>query len=307
MSSDWQQALAAGSRPLRPSPLEELAAASRVVARHARGKDDLVELLDAINAPTDEDTLTALLPHLPDTVTTGELMTTQAPTVDAFTAVAVDMLVNGDSHDHVRSALGLSDDELAAAVQLAEALTENTENTENTATTPDTDGEQTDDSSAPEPDTARAGQPVPETGIEALLDWGEQHTAKGVQALAAKARTALAELAGRRETEQAITDAEDRVARLQRELARAKEELKEAKTGKSPTDAVTDTVPQVVVTANLPVSGPGAGGKRSKEELAAIRTWARENGHEVADRGTPAQKILDAYYAAQTVMVGADN
>ena len=306
MSSDWQQALAAESRPHSPSPLEELAAASRVVARHARGKDDLAELLDAIKAPTDEDTLTALLPHLPDTVTTGELMTTQAPTADAFTAVAVDMLVNGDSHDHVRSALGLSDDELAAAVQLAEALTENIENTENTAT-PDTDGGQTDDPSAPEPDTDRAGQPVPETGIEALLDWGEQHTAKGVQALAAKARTALAELAGRRETEQAITDAEERVARLQRELARAKEDLKEAKTGKPATDAVTDTVPKVVVTANRPVSGQGASGRRSKEELAAIRTWARDNGHEVADRGTPAQKVLDAYYAAQTVMVGADS
>jgi len=300
MSSDWQQALAAGSRPLRPSPLEELAAASRVVARHARGKDDLAELLDAIKAPTDEDTLTTLLPHLPDTVTTGELMTTQAPTADAFTAVAVDMLVNGDSHDHVRSALGLSDDELAAAVQLAEALTENTD-------APDTDSGQTDDLSAPEPDTARAGQPVPETGIEALLDWGEQHTAKGVQALAAKARTALAELAGRRETEQAITDAEDRVARLQRELTRAKEELKEAKTGKTPTDAVTDTVPKVVATANLPVSGRGAGGKRSKEELAAIRNWARDRGYEVADRGTPAQKVIDAYYAAQAAMVGADS
>lgn len=301
MSSDWQQALAADSRPLRPSPLEELAAASRVVARNARGKDDLAELLGAIKAPTDEDTLTALLPHLPDTVTTGELMTTQAPTTaDAFTAVAVDMLDNGDSHDHVRSALGLSDDELAAAVQLAEALTENTD-------TPDTDGGQTGNPSAPEPDTARAGQPVPGTGIEALLDWGEQHTAKGVQALAVKARTALAELAGRRETEQAIADAEERVARLARELARAKEELKEAKTGKPATDAVTDTVPQVVVTANLPVSGRGAGGKRSKEELAAIRTWARDNGHEVADRGTPAQKVLDAYYAAQAVMVGADN
>ena len=304
MSSDWQQALAADSRPLRPSPLEELAAASRVVARHACGKDDLAELLDAIKAPTDEDTLTALLPHLPDTVTTGELMTTQAPTTaDAFTAVAVDMLVNGDSHDHVRSALGLSDDELAAAVHLAEALAENTEDTD----TPDTDGGQTDDPSDPEPDTARAGQPVPETGIEALLDWGEQHTAKGVQALAAKARTALAELAGRRETEQAIADAEERVARLARELARAKEELKEAKTGKPATDAVTDTIPTVVVTANLPVSGRGAGGRRSKEELAAIRAWARENGHEVADRGTPAQKVIDAYYAAQTVMVGADS
>ena len=219
--------------------------------------------------------------------------------VNAFTATAISMLDNGDSSEHVREVLGLSEAELAAAVQEAEALTRN-------AATLDTDGGQ-DDVSGPEPDFADAGHPVSETGIEDLLAWGEQHTAKGVQALAAKARTALAELAGRRETEQAVTDAEDRVARLERQLARARAELKEAKTGKPATDAVTDTVPKVVATANLAASGPGAGGRRSKEELAAIRTWAREHGHEVADRGTPAQKVIDAYYAAQAAMVGADN
>jgi Lsr2. len=44
------------------------------------------------------------------------------------------------------------------------------------------------------------------------------------------------------------------------------------------------------------VQGPG--GKRSSEELAAIRTWARANGHQVADRGNPAKTVLDAYDAA---------
>ncbi|OUC77450.1 hypothetical protein CA983_43815, partial [Streptomyces swartbergensis] len=34
------------------------------------------------------------------------------------------------------------------------------------------------------------------------------------------------------------------------------------------------------------------------EELAAIRTWARANGYQVADRGTPAKAVLDAYDAA---------
>ncbi|MEV4453966.1 histone-like nucleoid-structuring protein Lsr2 [Streptomyces mirabilis] len=43
----------------------------------------------------------------------------------------------------------------------------------------------------------------------------------------------------------------------------------------------------------------GPGGKRSSEELAAIRTWARANGHQVADRGTPAKAVLDAYDAAR--------
>ncbi|MDX3587593.1 hypothetical protein [Streptomyces europaeiscabiei] len=110
MTNDWQQALAAESRPLRPSPLEELAAACRVTAHHARDKGDLAELLDAIGAPTDEDTLTALLPHLPDTATTGDLMTTQAaaPTANAYASVAADMLTSGDSPDDVRTTLGLS-------------------------------------------------------------------------------------------------------------------------------------------------------------------------------------------------------
>ncbi|MFJ9380381.1 histone-like nucleoid-structuring protein Lsr2 [Streptomyces sp. NPDC101455] len=300
MFTDMKEALEAEALELTPLASGQSAAASLVVAHQARDKDDLADLLGALGLPCGEDDLVTLLPHLTAaaaTPTTGALMP-----VNAFTATAISMLDNGDSPEHVREVLGLSETELAAAVQQAEELTRNTD-------TPDTDSGQTDDPSAPEPDTARAGQPVPERGIEALLAWGEQHTAKGVQALAAKARTALAELAGRRETEQAVTDAEDRVARLQRELTRAKEELKEAKTGKPATDAVTDTLPKAVVTANLPATGPGAGagGKRSKEELAAIRTWAREHGHEVADRGNPAQKVIDAYYAAQTVMVGADS
>ncbi|WP_350351927.1 Lsr2 family protein [Microbacterium sp. A8/3-1] len=39
-------------------------------------------------------------------------------------------------------------------------------------------------------------------------------------------------------------------------------------------------------------------GKADKEDLDAIRTWARSNGHKVADRGRIAQPIKDAYYAA---------
>jgi transcription factor WhiB/Lsr2 protein len=38
--------------------------------------------------------------------------------------------------------------------------------------------------------------------------------------------------------------------------------------------------------------------RRTTAELAAIRTWARSNGHQVADRGLPAQTVLDAYDAA---------
>lgn len=40
------------------------------------------------------------------------------------------------------------------------------------------------------------------------------------------------------------------------------------------------------------------GSGRSKEELQAIRTWARENGHEVNERGRISQTITDAYHSA---------
>ncbi|MEU2203596.1 Lsr2 family protein [Microbacterium oleivorans] len=35
-----------------------------------------------------------------------------------------------------------------------------------------------------------------------------------------------------------------------------------------------------------------------KKDLDAIRTWARENGHEVSDRGRIAASVVEAYEAA---------
>ncbi len=39
-------------------------------------------------------------------------------------------------------------------------------------------------------------------------------------------------------------------------------------------------------------------GKSSPEQLAAIRDWARKNGHEVADRGRIKSEIIEAFDAA---------
>ncbi|MEU8695809.1 histone-like nucleoid-structuring protein Lsr2 [Streptomyces sp. NPDC048665] len=284
MTTDWQQALAAESRPPRPSPLDELAAACRVTARNAGDKHDLAELLDAIGAPTDADTLTALLPHLPDTAT-GELMTTQAPSANAYSAVAADMLTCGDSPDQVRETLGLSDAELAEAVQQTEAGL-----AQELGTATGADGAPTGGTNSPKSETPGTATVMPVTGIEALLVWGEQHAARGVQALAAKARTALAELATRRNTDHAVAEAEGRVNRLERELARARKELREVKTGKP-----------------VPAAAPAVNGKVSKEQLAAIRAWARANGHQVADRGNPAKTVMDAYFAANPTTAQAVN
>lgn len=41
-----------------------------------------------------------------------------------------------------------------------------------------------------------------------------------------------------------------------------------------------------------------ATGKSSPEQLAAIRAWARKNGHDVADRGRIKAEIVEAFDAA---------
>ncbi len=89
MFTDRKEALEAEALELTPTSTGQAAAASTVVARRARDKDDLAELLCALGLPRGEDDLVRLLPHLPttDTPTTG------APMPDkAFTAVAASML-----------------------------------------------------------------------------------------------------------------------------------------------------------------------------------------------------------------------
>lgn len=47
---------------------------------------------------------------------------------------------------------------------------------------------------------------------------------------------------------------------------------------------------------SAPRSTSGSG--RTPEELAHIRTWAKENGHEVSERGRIKKEILEAFDAA---------
>ncbi|MET1134089.1 MAG: Lsr2 family protein [Aeromicrobium sp.] len=49
-------------------------------------------------------------------------------------------------------------------------------------------------------------------------------------------------------------------------------------------------------TARIPARRGGSG--RSPEELAHIRAWAKENGHEVSERGRIKKDVLDAFDAA---------
>ncbi|MFI1606922.1 hypothetical protein ACH4YN_33055 [Streptomyces griseofuscus] len=159
MFTDMKEALAAEALELAPLVSDQSAAAALVVARHARDKDDLADLLGALGLPCSEDDLVTLPPHLatPDTPTTGVPM----PDVNAFTATAVSMLHNGDSPEHVRDTLGLSETELADALQHAGL--------------PATDAE--DSTGTPETAAAESGSTRDIDGIEALLAWAEHHHA----------------------------------------------------------------------------------------------------------------------------------
>ncbi|WP_328947353.1 Lsr2 family protein (plasmid) [Streptomyces sp. NBC_00250] len=86
-------------------------------------------------------------------------------------------------------------------------------------------------------------------------------------------------------------EAEARVAEAREALEKAEQELRVGKTGtRSPAAAAP---PSPIRT--------GTSSAYSRDELTAIRTWAREHGHQVADRGLPTKAVLDAYDTAQAV------
>ncbi|OEJ21808.1 hypothetical protein AR457_40995 [Streptomyces agglomeratus] len=265
MFTDMKEALEAEALELTPIGDGQSAAASLVVAHQARDKDDLADLLGALGLPCGEDDLVRLLPHMnaPDTPTTGDLMP-----VNAFTATAASMLKNGDSPAHVRETLGLSESELAEALR----------RTDQDAPTPDTDTD------APQTAGPASDGPVDSDGIEALLSWAKHHPAAVIRNKAARIRSDLSELTARRETDDAQREAEERVAKLKAELEQAQETLRTVKAGGRPAAPAAASAPTAT--------------KRSKEQLAAIRTWARANGHQVADAGMIRKVVLDAYDAA---------
>ncbi|MFF2517850.1 histone-like nucleoid-structuring protein Lsr2 [Streptomyces sp. NPDC058086] len=273
MFTDMKEALEAEALELTPLGSGQSAAASLVVAHQARDKDDLADLLGALGLPCGEDDLVRLLPHLTtaDTPTTGDSMSG-----NAFTATAVSMLNNGDSPEHVRETLGLSESELADALQRAGL--------------PVSDADTEDSTSTPEAAASAPASTTDADQIEALLAWAEKHSAATIRNRAARVRSDVTELTDRRASDAAQSAAEDRVAKARAELEAAQAELRQAKAG----GRITTEDP--ATTSFAPVQGPG--GKRSSEELAAIRTWARANGHQVADRGNPAKTVLDAYDAA---------
>ncbi|MEU3434236.1 histone-like nucleoid-structuring protein Lsr2 [Streptomyces sp. NPDC006863] len=281
MFTDWTEALEAESLPLDPNPAQQLAAAARVTARSSRDKDDLGLLLNVLGLPTDTDTLTALLPLIPETGDAPTMTNTPAaPALSAFEAMAISMHNNGDSEQAICEATGLSETELSDlianhALGLPPAA----------ADTPATE--------APVIDVPVVALPV--TGaLQELIDWAAAHPTASVRSRAARITADLSELSERRDSEAAQREAEEKVAKAKAELEKAQEELRTVKAGTRTTTAA--------ATAPTPIRA-GLGSGRTREELAAVRAWARANGHQVADAGMVPKRVLEAYDAAHQTPV----
>lgn len=276
MFTDWQEALEAEALPLNPSADDQLAAAARVTARYAHGRDDLADLLDAIGLPHDNSTLTTLLP-LTETgdAPTMTTSTPAAPALSAHEAMAISMHNNGDSEQAIREATGLSE------TGLSDLIADQVLGLPHAA------------AASPAIDVPVIPLPV-SNEVQKLLDWAAAHPAASVRNRAARITADLAELSERRESEAAQSEAEGKVAKAKAELERAQEELRTVKAGTRTTTAA--------ATAPTPIR-KGMGSGRTKAELAAIRTWAREHGHQVADAGIVRKSVLEAYDAAHQAPV----
>ncbi|MFF7845208.1 histone-like nucleoid-structuring protein Lsr2 [Streptomyces ossamyceticus] len=268
MFGDWQEALQAEGLPLNPTSTEQEAAAARVTARHADSKEDLVLLLEAIGLPGDDDTLTALLPLVNSSEGDPDMPEQTPQTSNAFEAMALSMHYADHPMAEITEATGLSEDEINALVNAQERQFDADETTGTPASTEETAAD----------------------SVEQLLAWAETHPTASIRNKAARVRSDLSELTARRATEDAQREAEERVAKLKAELEKAQEDLRAVKAGTHPTPATATAAPTPIR------SGLGSG--RTREELARIRAWARENGHPVADAGMIRKSVLEAYDAA---------
>nr|BAK19854.1 hypothetical protein [Streptomyces rochei] len=277
MFTDWTEALeASDSLPLAPTSTEQDTAAARTLARNATGKEDLLLLLDAVGLPGDDDTLTALLPLIPDTGDAPTMTNTPAaPALSAFEAMAISMHNNGDSEQAIREATGLSETELSDLIA-NQVL-----------------GLPSQAADAPAIDVPVVALPVSDA-LQELIDWAAAHPTASVRSRAARITADLSELSERRDSEAAQREAEAKVAKAKADLEKAQEELRTVKAGTRTTTAA--------ATAPTPIRA-GLGSGRTREELADVRTWARENGHQVADAGMVPKRILEAYDAAHQAPV----
>ncbi|MGC5041064.1 Lsr2 family DNA-binding protein [Streptomyces sp. DT73] len=240
--------------------------------------------------------------------------------MNAFTAVAASMLQNGDAPEHVRSTLGLSDEEMASVSRHVPPTSSRPVPQPGPARVVDAREVTTDKTPIPtSPASAgRAAPPsdgsvpvIPVKGeVASLLAWAQKHPAAAVRAKGKRIRADLAELTGRRATDAAQREAEQRVADLKAQLEQAQADLRTMKAGGRPTPPATNTPTRTgaPAAAGSPAPAvPAVAGvdRRGPRKWGEIRRWARQNGHQVADQGVVRQAVLDAYDAAHATVKAA--
>ncbi|MFI8426000.1 histone-like nucleoid-structuring protein Lsr2 [Streptomyces sp. NPDC085479] len=261
MFTDLTVSTRAGALSLTPTTEPQLAAAARTVAHHARDTTDLALLLDVLGLPAPR--------PLPET---GDPTTMTTPgTLSAHESVALSMHADGASEQAIREATGLTE------AELSDLIADKVLDLPHASASP----------------TPAIDVPViPLSGsdsLQQLIEWAAAHPAASVRKSAARITTALTELSARRDSEAAQREAEARVAEARQALEQAEQELRTVKAGTRTTTTA--------ATAPTPIR-TGTSGTYSRDELTRIRTWARANGRQVADRGLPPKTVLDAYTAA---------
>lgn len=116
--------------------------------------------------------------------------------------------------------------------------------------------------------------------IEELLAWADEHGPSRAATLASRIRGHVDELRGIARRAEEVKERHDEVERLTAQLAAAREALRLANGQKQKAAAAS--------------SAPSMDRARSRQ----IREWARENGHQVSDRGSIPAAVLSAFDAA---------
>ncbi|MEU3464784.1 hypothetical protein ABZ721_33150 [Streptomyces sp. NPDC006733] len=171
-----------------------------------------------------------------------------------MTATARDMLAAGACVQDIIDATGLTSGEIAAIAESAGLTQAHADQAAQ--------------------DAARQGEKLLD-----LLAWGEQHSVRSTQALAARARTALTELDTRRTREQEVQEASDEIARLERAITATRAKLSTAKGG-------TSTRRTAPATTKTPA--------RTCEHRQA-RAWAKVQGLDCPTVGIVPARILTAW------------
>lgn len=254
-------------------------AAARTTARNARDKNDLLDLLAALALPSDEDTVTALLPLLGEaqpvvTASPAPLLPPRQPhpcpkenhQVNAYRAVVLSMNRDGYSDQQIADELKVSIEEVTQTIDAAKA---------DQSGQPPAPAEPTEETApAPAEETASVLVPEPMPGVDELLAWAAAHDDTAVRADGEQAAAVLAALRERRQVDAELEQITSEATQLEKRLTELRTRENELR--------------------------PAATNKKQQQrdyEPGEVRAWARQNGYTVPERTRIPKDVLTAWRA----------